>query len=163
MPIVIPAGIDALCETLGLEKLDVTPSWNDLEKQLPREIVASYSTVSLPREFHQFIRLPRAFRSLQQVFAAQVIFHRICQLVQRTAGEPSRMSMLRRRQASAVVSLLRRLCRTEDHVTRSSAQASEVPRPVCCGDGSWRLSAAVPCCWTRRPRRSFFFWGEDSS
>lgn len=158
----IPAGIDDLCETLGLETLDETPSWKDLETLLPRKLSVPCSTVSLPREFHQFIRLPREFRSLRQLFS-QVVEHPLCQLVGRTAGRLSPLRMLWGSQASAAVSLLRQLRRHVRHLTRSSAREIAFPPSVCCVAGKQRRRAAVRCYWTRRPRKSTSFWEEDSS
>ena len=162
-PVLLPVGIDALCETLGLEKLDETPSWNDVETLLPREIRVSRLVVSLPREFHRFIRLPRAFRSLRQLFPSQVLFPSLCQLVGGTAGKCSRLRMLSEPRSSAAVSLLRSLRRHVRHLTPSSAREATFPPSVCCGAGRWRRRAAVRYCWTCGPRRSFSSWGEDSS
>ena len=162
-PVLLPVGIDALCETLGLEKLDETPSWNDVETLLPREIRVSRLVVSLPREFHRFIRLPRAFRSLRQLFPSQVLCPSLCQLVGGTAAKCSRLRMLSEPRSSAAVSLLRSLRRHVRHLTPSSAREATFPPSVCCGAGRWRRRAAVRCCWTCGPRRSFSSWGEDSS
>ena len=162
-PVILPVGIDDLCETLGLEKLDETPSWNDMETLLPREISVSRLVVSLPREFHRFIRLPRAFRSLRQLSPSRVLFPSLCQLVAGTAGKSSRLRVLSEPRTSAGVSLLRALRRHVRHVTPSSAREATFPPSVCCGAGKWRRRAAVRCCWTRGPHRSFSSWEGDSS
>ena len=61
-PVLLPVGIDALCETLGLEKLDETPSWNDVETLLPREIRVSRGSFIVSSAFPgRFVRFVSSF------------------------------------------------------------------------------------------------------